>query len=73
MQAAAVEQQHRQAGRERRQRDDAAGSRTSRIAQTKSGMRIHDIPRARMFTIVTMKLIAPASDAIVRMWSARIQ
>jgi len=35
-------------------------------------MRIHDMPRARMFTIVTMKLIAPASDAIVRMWIDRI-
>ena len=34
----------------------------SRIDQTKSGMRVHVIPRVRMLWIVTMKLIAPASD-----------
>ena len=39
-----------------------AGSRTSSIDQTNSGMRIHVIPRVRMFAIVTMKLIAPSSD-----------
>ncbi len=43
------------------------------IDHTKSGMRIHVMPRVRMFTIVTMKLIAPASDDSVRMWMARIQ
>ena len=43
------------------------------IAHTNSGMRIHVIPRVRMFTIVTMKLIAPASDDSVRMWMLRIQ
>jgi hypothetical protein len=32
------------------------------IAQMKSGMRVQLIPRVRMFWIVTMKLIAPASD-----------
>ena len=36
-------------------------------------MRIHVIPPVRMLWIVTMKLIAPASDAIVSRWSARIQ
>ncbi len=41
--------------------------------QTKSGMRIHVIPRVRMFAIVTTKLIAPTSDEIERMCSARIQ
>ncbi len=35
-------------------------------------MRIHDMPRARMLWIVTMKLIAPAIEEIVRMWSERI-
>ena len=42
------------------------------IDQTKSGNRIHDMPRARMLWIVTMKLIAPAADEIVRMWIERI-
>ena len=37
------------------------------IDQTKSGTRIQFMPRARMFWIVTMKLIAPASDESVRM------
>src|SRR5258708_36896113 len=36
-------------------------------------MRIHDIPGARMLWIVTTKLIAPASDEIVRMCSPSIQ
>ena len=58
--------------------ESAGSTRTSSsayvsIAQTKSGMRIHVMPRARMLWIVTMKLIAPASDEIVRMCSARIQ
>ncbi len=39
----------------------------------KSGMRIQVIPRARMLKMVTRKLIAPVSDEIVRMCSARIQ
>ena len=39
----------------------------------KSGMRVQVIPPVRMFTIVTTKLIAPASDETVRMCSARIQ
>ena len=43
------------------------------IAQTKSGMRIHVMPGARMLWIVTMKLIAPSSDDSVRMWMLRIQ
>src|SRR5579871_3261395 len=43
------------------------------IAQQKSGMRIHDIPLARMLWIVTTKLIAPASDESERMCSPRIQ
>ena len=43
------------------------------IAQQKSGMRIHDIPLARMLWIVTTKLIAPTSDEIERMCSPRIQ
>ena len=47
---------------------EIAGSATSSriayvsIAQTKSGMRIHVMPGARMLWIVTMKLIAPRSD-----------
>ena len=58
---------------------ESAGSATSSriayvsIAQTKSGIRIHVIPRVRMLWIVTMKLIAPASDESVRMWMLRIQ
>src|SRR3989304_3907493 len=44
----------------------------SRIDQTKSGMRVHVIPRARMLWIVTIKLIAPASDEAERMWRERI-
>jgi hypothetical protein len=36
-------------------------------------MRIHDIPGARMLTIVAMKLIAPASDEIESRCSERIQ
>jgi len=53
-------------------------ARSSRIAytsivQTKSGTRIHVIPRVRMLWIVTMKLIAPTSDEIVVMCNARIQ
>ena len=43
------------------------------IAQQKSGMRIHDIPGARMLWIVTTKLIAPTSDEIERMCRPRIQ
>ena len=43
------------------------------IDQTKSGMRIQLIPRVRRLWMVTMKLIAPASDEAVRMWSERIQ
>ena len=43
------------------------------IAQTKSGMRIHDMPGARMLWTVTTRLIAPASEAIDRMCSDRIQ
>ena len=43
------------------------------IAQTKSGIRIQVIPGARMWWIVTMKLIAPASDDSVRMCIERIQ
>src|SRR5215831_18185950 len=42
------------------------------IDQMKSGMRIHDMPAARMLAIVTMKLIAPIRDAIVSRWSDRI-
>ena len=42
------------------------------IDQMKSGMRIHDMPAARMFAIVTTKLIAPISDAIVSRCSDRI-
>ena len=38
-----------------------SSQRESWIDQTKSGMRVHDIPRVRMLWIVTMKLIAPAS------------
>ena len=55
---------------------DASASRSSTeyasIAQAKSGMRIHVIPGARMLWIVTMKLIAPASDAIDVRWMPRI-
>ena len=36
-------------------------------------MRVQLIPGARRFWIVTMKLIAPASDDAVRMWIDRIQ
>ena len=43
------------------------------IDQTKSGIRIQVMPGARMLWIVTMKLIAPASDEIVSRWSERIQ
>src|SRR5215471_7617408 len=43
------------------------------IDQMKSGMRIQDMPAVRMLTIVTMKLIAPITDAIVSRWSERIQ
>ena len=43
------------------------------IVQTKSGMRIHVIPRVRMLWIVTTKLIAPAMDEIVVRWMPRIQ
>src|SRR6478736_6496725 len=42
------------------------------IDQMKSGMRIQDMPAVRMFTIVTTKLIAPISEAIVRRWIDRI-
>ena len=58
--------------------ESAGSTATSRIAyvsiaQTKSGIRIHVIPRVRMLWIVTMKLIAPASDEIERMCRLRIQ
>ena len=58
--------------------ESAGSTATSRIAyvsiaQTKSGMRIQVMPRARMLWIVTMRLIAPTSDEIERMCSARIQ
>ena len=43
------------------------------IAQTKSGMRIHDMPGARMLWIVTTRLIAPTSEPIDRMCRPRIQ
>ena len=43
------------------------------IAQTKSGIRVQLIPGVRMFTIVTMKLIAPASDETESTCRARIQ
>ena len=43
------------------------------IDQTKSGSRVQLIPAVRMLWIVTTKLIAPASEATVRMWSERIQ
>ncbi len=36
-------------------------------------MRIQVIPGVRMLWIVTMKLIAPASDASEVMWRPRIQ
>src|SRR3954447_2948865 len=58
---------------------ESAGSASSRrtayvsIAQTKSGIRIHVMPGARMLWIVTMKLIAPSSEESVRMWMLRIQ
>ena len=39
----------------------------------KSGIRVQVMPRARMFVIVTMKLIAPASDDSVSTWRERIQ
>ena len=39
----------------------------------KSGIRVQVIPWVRMFAIVTMKLIAPASDESVSTCSARIQ
>ena len=58
---------------------ESAGSARSRriayvsIPQTKSGMRIHVMPGARMLWIVTMKLIAPSSEDSVRMWMLRIQ
>ncbi len=42
------------------------------IDQTKSGMRIHVIPGARMLWIVATKLIAPASEATASRWSERI-
>ena len=43
-----------------------------KIVHTKSGIRVQVIPRARMFEIVTMKLIAPASDERVSTCSDRI-
>ena len=43
------------------------------IVHTNSGRRIHVMPAVRMLWIVTMKLIAPASDAAERMWRPRIQ
>ena len=43
------------------------------IAQQKSGMRVHDMPGARMLWIVTTRLIAPASDDADRMCRPRIQ
>ena len=43
------------------------------IDQTNSGSRVQLIPAVRMLWIVTTKLIAPASEATVRMWSERIQ
>jgi hypothetical protein len=43
------------------------------IVQTKSGMRIHVIPGARMLWMVTMKLIAPAIEATEVRWIPRIQ
>ena len=43
------------------------------IDQTKSGMRVQVIPRVRRLWMVTMKLIAPASEDAVRMWRERIQ
>ena len=36
--------------------------------QMNTGMRINVIPGARMLMIVVMKLTAPASDAIPRVW-----
>jgi hypothetical protein len=58
--------------------DSVGSATTSRIAytsidQTNSGRRIHVIPAVRMLWMVTMKLIAPASDEIVSTWSDRIQ
>ena len=58
---------------------ESAGNATSRtiayvsIAQTKSGIRIHVMPGARMLWIVTIRLIAPSNDESVRMWMLRIQ
>ena len=45
----------------------------SRIDQTKRGMRVQDIPRVRMFVMVTMKFTAPATVDTVSRWSERIQ
>ena len=58
--------------------ESTGSTRTSRIpyvkiAQTKSGIRIHVIPRVRMLTVVTMKLTAPANDAIDSRCRPRIQ
>ena len=69
----AVEQQQRQPRRQGRQDATIRSQAYTSIVQTKSGMRIHVMPAVRMLWIVTMKLIAPASDPIERMWRPRIQ
>ena len=56
-----------QRGEREDEREDCA-----RIPQQKSGIRFSDIPGARSLKIVTMKLIAPTVDEIVRKSSPRL-
>ncbi len=57
---------------------DSAGSAkisekdVARMAHTKSGIRLSDMPGARSLKIVTMKFVAPAVDEIVRNSSPRL-